>query len=44
MVGTHITFLDSTGHVDIDVASADTILIHNVSSNATLAGNVTLIW
>jgi acetylglutamate synthase len=43
MVGTHITFLDSTGHVDIDVASADTILIQNGAA-VTETGNVTLVW
>jgi hypothetical protein len=44
--GTHIVYIDS-GHVmEIQTASADTILIHNrgLPVSATLAGNVTLIW
>jgi hypothetical protein len=39
----HIVYIDYTHHVDIQVASVDTILIHNGSA-ATLAGNVTLVW
>jgi hypothetical protein len=42
-VGTHIVYIDEDHHVDIQVASADTILIHN-GSTGTRAGNVTLIW
>jgi len=41
--GTHIVWIDGTHQVDIQVASADTILIHNRNAG-TLAGNVTLIW
>src|SRR6266571_5504865 len=42
--GTHIVFLDVTAHmVDIQVASGDTIRIHNAYGFA-VAGNVTLIW
>jgi hypothetical protein len=41
--GTHIVYLDSFHVLDIQVASADTIRIHNGYS-ATRAGNVTLIW
>ena len=41
--GFHIVYIDSTHLVDIQVASADTILVHNGSA-ATVAGNVTLIW
>ena len=41
--GTHIVFIESNHQVDIQVASADTILIHNGSA-ATMAGNVTLVW
>ena len=40
---THIVYIDSAHKVDIRVASADTILIHN-GSTGTRAGNVTLIW
>jgi hypothetical protein len=36
-------FIDVTHKVDIRVASADTILIHNGTAS-TEAGNVTLIW
>jgi hypothetical protein len=43
VAGTHIVFIDSSHHVDIQVAGADTICVHN-SINTTLAGNVTLIW
>jgi len=41
--GTHIVYLDNSHKVDIQTASADTILIHNGQS-ATRPGNVTLIW
>ena len=41
--GTHIVYLNVSHFVDIRVASADTILVHNNSDRA-LAGNVTLIW
>jgi len=43
MPGTHIVWINFDHDVDIQVASADTIHIHNAHS-ATLAGNVTLIW
>ena len=43
LVGRHIVWLDGAQRVDIQVASADTILIHNGNS-VTMAGNVTLIW
>jgi len=39
----HIVYLDLTHTVDIQTASADTILVHNGSAG-TRAGNVTLIW
>jgi hypothetical protein len=39
----HIVYIDFNHTVDIQVASADTILIHN-GSTGTRAGNVTLIW
>jgi len=42
-LGTHIVYIDANFFVDIQVASADTIRIHN-SGNATHAGNVTLVW
>ena len=41
--GTHIVWIDGSHGVDIQVASADTILIHN-GNPSTRAGNVTLIW
>ena len=40
---THIVWIDHYQLVDIRVASADTILIHN-SAAGTRAGNVTLVW
>jgi hypothetical protein len=40
--GTHILWIDAHHLVDIQVASADTIKIHN--SNVTQVGSVTLIW
>jgi len=43
VAGTHIVYLEGTHVVDIRVASADTILIHNGAA-ATRAGNVTLVW
>jgi hypothetical protein len=43
IAGTHIVFIDNVHVVDIRVASADTILIHNGASS-TRAGNVTLVW
>jgi hypothetical protein len=39
----HIVYIDSSHQVDIQVASATTILIHNGSAG-TRTGNVTLIW
>ena len=41
--GTHIVYINLGHHVDIQVATADTILIHN-GSTGTRAGNVTLVW
>jgi len=41
--GTHIVYIDFNHKVDIGVASADTIQIHNGDA-ATRAGNVTLVW
>jgi len=41
--GHHIVFIDFDHLVDIQVASADTIRIHN-GATETRAGNVTLIW
>jgi hypothetical protein len=41
--GHHIVFIDFNHLVDIQVASADTILIHNGSAG-TRTGNVTLVW
>ena len=43
LAGRHIVWLDGAHLVDIQVASADTILIHNGNS-VTMAGNVTLVW
>jgi hypothetical protein len=40
---THIVYIESSHLVDIEVASADTILIHNHNTVA-LAGNLTLVW
>ena len=44
LVGRHIVWLDDVHLVDIQVASADTIRVHNYSLDATVAANVTLIW
>ena len=41
--GAHIVYIDVNHTVEIQVASANTILIHNGASS-TRAGNVTLIW
>jgi len=41
--GTHIVFICLQSNVDIQSASATTILIHN-GAISTRAGNVTLIW
>ena len=43
-LGTHIVYIDATHHVDIQVANADTIRVHNSLAGGTLAGNVTLVW
>ncbi len=43
VVGAHIVFIDSLHQVDIQVAGADTIRVHN-GAGATRAGNVTLVW
>ena len=42
-VGFNIVGLDNAGSVNIQVASADTIQVHN-GAGATRAGNVTLVW
>jgi hypothetical protein len=42
-VGTHIVTIAAAGAVDIEVASANTIRVHN-SAGFTAAVNVTLIW
>ena len=42
--GTFIVTIDVNIYVLIEVASADTIRVHNTSPGTTLAGNVTLIW
>jgi hypothetical protein len=41
--GTHIVAISLTRTIDIQVASAGTILVHNGAINM-VAGNVTLIW
>jgi hypothetical protein len=41
--GAHIVFIDAAHVVDIQMASVDTIRVHNGSAG-TRAGNVTLIW
>jgi len=41
--GTHIVSIELNHLVDIQVASADTIVVHNGAAS-TRAGNVTLIW
>jgi hypothetical protein len=41
--GAHIVFIDAAHVVDIQMATVDTILVHN-GSTGTRAGNVTLIW
>jgi len=43
VAGSHIVYIDGAHLVDIKVATADTILIHN-GTTGTRAGNVTLIW
>jgi hypothetical protein len=43
IAGTHIVYIDAHHLVDIQVASADTIKIHNGNS-PTQVGSVTLIW
>jgi hypothetical protein len=43
MVGAHIVYIDMDHAVDIQMASADTIHVHN-GDFAPRAGNVTLIW
>jgi hypothetical protein len=45
IAGTQIVFIDFGQAVDVQVASADTIRIHNgFGSGPAVAGNVTLIW
>jgi len=41
--GTHIVAISLTRTIDIQVASASTIRVHNAAIG-TVAGNVTLIW
>jgi len=41
--GTHIVYIDYNDAVDIEVASADTIRVHN-GNPYTVAANVTLVW
>jgi len=40
---THIVYIDNSHQVQIQVAGADTIRVHNGAAS-TRAGNVTLIW
>jgi len=42
--GTHIVWIDGGGGLDIEVAGADTIYVHELLGYFPLAGNVTLIW
>jgi len=45
MPGTHIMWISSANNVDIEVNSADTIIIRNsMGVLGNIAGNVTLIW
>jgi hypothetical protein len=44
IAGTHIVYIDFGNETDIQVASADTIRIHNGFGGGTVAGNVTLVW
>jgi hypothetical protein len=41
--GDHIVYIDRLHQVDIQLASADTIRVHN-GSTGMRAGNVTLVW
>ena len=41
--GTHIVYIDNLHAVEIQVASADTIRVHNYF-NFAVTGNVTLVW
>jgi hypothetical protein len=41
--GIHIVYIDIAHQVEIQVASADTIRVHN-GTGGTRAGNVTLVW
>lgn len=43
VAGTHILYLDFSHQVDVQVASADTIWIHN-GSGGERTGNLELIW
>jgi len=43
VAGTHIVYIDVVHKVDIQVASADKIRVHNANTG-TMAGNVTLVW
>ena len=43
VAGFHIVYIDFNHKVDIQMASVDTILVHN-GSTGTRAGNVTLVW
>jgi hypothetical protein len=42
--GTHIVYINGLHSVDIQVASADMIRVHNGNGTNSAAGNVTLIW
>ena len=41
--GAHIVFIDAAHVVDIQMATVDTIRVHN-GAGTTRAGNVTLVW
>jgi hypothetical protein len=43
IAGRHIVYIEANHAVDIQLASADTIRVHN-GSTLTRAGNVTLVW
>ena len=42
--GTHILYLDFSHLVDVEVASPDTILIHNANPSSAETGDLKLIW
>jgi hypothetical protein len=41
--GTHVVYLDASHKVDVEILSADALVVHN-GATTTQTGKLTLIW